>query len=306
MGTLANTQTQDEAPAGAKLARGMGWFGIALGVAEISAPNALTYAIGLCPDRRSAWVMRAMGVREILHGVGILMRPRRPIPIWTRVAGDIVDLALLVTAATTRRWSTPRAAGAIAAVAGAAVLDIVASRRVQRAYNTSNRPSTFAVTINRSPGEVYSFLRDFKRLPQFMHYLDKVQETGPTTSHWIANLPLGGKVAWDAEIIQDRPGELIEWRSVRGSKIMTRGRVRFVTPPGRDNMTEVHVEMQLGGSGVGPSAMLADYFAKPQLKGDLRRLKQVIETGEVLASDASIHKLPHPAQPPAQLERGVR
>jgi hypothetical protein len=55
--------------------------------------------------------------------------------------------------------------------------------------------------------------------------------------------------------------------------------------------------MQLGVFGRSPSLELARLFARPQVKGDLRRLKQVLETGEVLLSDASAHRLPHPAQP---------
>jgi len=64
-------------------------------------------------------------------------------------------------------------------------------------------------------------------------------------------------------------------------------------------MTEVRVEMQLGLPGIKPSTGIARLFTRAQIKGDLRRLKQVLETGEVLLSDASAHRRPHPAQPPA-------
>ncbi len=95
---------------------------------------------------------------------------------------------------------------------------------------------------------------------------------------------------------------MLSWRSVEGSPVQTRGRVTFTRPPGRD-MTEIRVEMQLGVFGRGPSLALARLFARPQVKGDLRRLKQVMETGEVLRSDASVYRLPHPAQPsPARHE----
>jgi uncharacterized membrane protein len=160
----------------------------------------------------------------------------------------------------------------------------------------------FAVTINKPPGEVYAFYRKLSQLPLFMDYLASVQETGPRTSHWVARLPVGGTVAWDAEIVEDRPGKLIAWKSVPGSPIALRGRVTFARTPGR-NMTEVRVEMQLGVDGIHPSTVLAKLFARPQVKGDLRRLKQVIEAGEVLYSDASVHRGPHPAQPPAPSER---
>jgi uncharacterized membrane protein len=90
---------------------------------------------------------------------------------------------------------------------------------------------------------------------------------------------------------------VIAWRSTEDSRIGVSGRVTFDTAPG-SNLTEVRVEMQLGNS-----STLAKIFAKPQLKGDLRRLKQVLETGEVLISDASAHIGKHPAQPDPDVDR---
>jgi uncharacterized membrane protein len=117
-------------------------------------------------------------------------------------------------------------------------------------------------------------------------------------SHWVAKLPLGGTISWDAEIIEDRPNELIAWRTVEGSVLCHRGEVTFARTPGRD-MTEVRVELQVGLFGAPPSPVLAKLLTKPQIKGDLRRFKQVMETGEVLRSDASIHRGRHPARPSA-------
>jgi uncharacterized membrane protein len=134
-----------------------------------------------------------------------------------------------------------------------------------------------------------------------MDYLESVRVINQTTSHWVAKLPVGS-VEWDAEIIEDIPGELIAWRTVPGSKLKLSGRVTFTRTPGR-NMTEVRCEMKLGFTGAKPSTLLAKVFAKPQIKGDLRRLKQVLETGEVLLSDASAHLAPHPAQPDDRVEK---
>jgi len=273
---------------GAGMAKALGWFSIALGAAEIAAPNMLSRAIGLRPDRRSQRVFRAMGLREVLAGIAILMRPRGPRRVWSRVAGDALDLALLGTAALTRRNSGPRVAGALAAVAGVTALDVVAGRRVQRAFDRANRPVMFAVTIAKPPMEVYDFYRALEQLPMFMDHLDTVTQTGPRTSHWVARLPLGGRVEWDAEIIEDIPGRRIVWVTTGDAPAQMRGVVTFEQAPARDS-TEVTVEME--------SNKLVEIFAKPQIKGDLRRLKQVLETGEVLQSDASLHTLPHPAQP---------
>ncbi|MEO7097103.1 MAG: hypothetical protein ABI175_27835, partial [Polyangiales bacterium] len=127
-----------------------------------------------------------------------------------------------------------------------------------------------------------------------------VTHVGASRTHWVAKLPVG-TVEWDAVITEDTPGECIAWEAL-DSNVTTEGRVTFAQTPGR-NMTEVRVEMKLGFTGMQPSTLLAKYFAKPQIKGDLRRLKQVIETGEVLMSDASQMIKPHPAQPSETRDR---
>jgi uncharacterized membrane protein len=265
-------------------------------------PKKLAELIGVDPDGWTPIVLRAMGLREIAAGFGVLAQPRRPAPLWARVAGDLVDLGLLGLAAGTKRTSGARLAGAVAAVAGVMALDIVAAKKIQTSYEEANQPVIFSVTINKTPDEVYAFYRRLEQLPAFMNFLESVRVIDDTHSHWIAKLPIGGNVEWDAEIIEDVPGELIAWRTVAGSKLKLHGRVTFARTPGRD-MTEVRCEMKLGFTGTNPSALLAKLFAKPQIKGDLRRLKQVLETGEVLLSDASAHTLPHAAQPDTTIEK---
>jgi uncharacterized membrane protein len=283
---------------GSTLARGLGLFSLGLGITELAAPRALAQAIGVDPDGRTATVLRAFGMREILSGLGILVQPKRSLPLWARVAGDAIDLAFVAWAAKSKRTSTQRLAAACAAVAGVAALDVIASRRVARANPTVIDPVIFSVTINKPVAEVYAFWRQFENLPQFMNYLESVTQRPGGRSHWVARLPLGGKVTWDAEIIEDRPGELIAWRTVEGSLLVHRGEVTFARAPGRD-MTEVRVQIQLGVFGAPPSPVLAKLLTKSQIKGDLRRFKQVMETGEVVKSDASIHRGRHPAQPSA-------
>jgi uncharacterized membrane protein len=274
------------------LARGLGWFSLALGVTELAVPRTLARVIGVEPSRRSSTVLRLFGARELLTGLGVLAQPRRAPALWLRVAGDAVDLAAFGMAARARS-STARLVGAALAVAGVTAIDLWAARRTGQARATA--PVTYAVTVNKTPEETYAFWRKLAQLPLFMDYLESVTERGDT-SHWVAKLPAGGTVEWDAKLTQDRPGKLIAWQSVAGSPIATRGRVTFTKAPGRD-MTEVRVELQLGIAGSAPSAALAKLFAKPEVKGDLRRFKAVIETGEVLYSDATQHALPHPAQP---------
>ena len=74
------------------LARGLGWFSIGLGITEIVAPRRLSKLIGI--DEHPV-LMRMLGVREALSGVGILVQERPAASLWSRVAGDGMDLALL-------------------------------------------------------------------------------------------------------------------------------------------------------------------------------------------------------------------
>jgi hypothetical protein len=74
-----------------KLARGLGWFSIGLGLTELIAPRALARFLGVKEER--AGLLRAFGLREIAAGIGILMAPARPAPwVWARVGGDVLDI----------------------------------------------------------------------------------------------------------------------------------------------------------------------------------------------------------------------
>ncbi len=294
-----NQATGGGAPA--MLSQGLGWFSIALGAGELLMPRGLASAIGIEDDGRTPAVIRMMGVRGLVAGVGVLLQPRKPMALWSRVFGDMIDLGLLGYAHTSKRTSSARLAGAIISVLGVTALDVFAAARNQKAFAAANEPVIFSVTINKPRQQVYAFYRRLQQLPLFMDYLESVTELGGSRSRWVAKLPLAGKVEWEARLVEDRPGELIAWESVEGSPLKTSGRVTFTRTPGRD-MTEVRVEMKLGFTGVHPTTALAKFFAKPQVKGDLRRFKQVMETGEVLLSDASAHTRPHPAQPSATID----
>jgi uncharacterized membrane protein len=167
-----------------------------------------------------------------------------------------------------------------------------------------------STTINRPRPEVYAFWRDLQHLPTFMIHLEAVTPSGDTRSHWVAKVP-GGRVEWDAEIIEDREDELIAWRSLEGSEVPNGGSVRFTDAPG-DRGTEVHVDLHYDPPAGSVGAMVAKLFGEEpsqQLRDDLRRFKQVMETGELVRSDGSLEGAGQGAgkQRPAQApELGVR
>ena len=148
---------------------------------------------------------------------------------------------------------------------------------------------TATTTIRKPAPEVYAFWRDLENLPTFMAHLEEVRATGDRTSHWSAGAPFGKDVEWDAEIIDEAPGEKIAWRSTGNADVPNAGTVWFVAAP--DGVSaEVHVVLgyDIPGGTVGKA--VAKYFGEEphqQLDDDLRRLKQVLETGEVVRSDGA-------------------
>ncbi len=139
-----------------------------------------------------------------------------------------------------------------------------------------------AVTIDRPAEELYRFWRDFSRLPQIMSYLQSVACEGDR-SHWVAKPVTGIPVSWDAEIINDRPNELIAWRSLEGSLIGTAGSVHFTRAPGGRG-TEVRVNLKFDPPGGRLGLWLARAFGadpRQEIREDLRRFKQRMEAGEL-------------------------
>jgi hypothetical protein len=126
------------------LAAGLGWFSIGLGLGELLAPNAMARIIG---SKQRPMVLRALGVREIMSGVGILSSKgaARTAWVWSRVAGDALDLTLLGNSFRSRKVNKAKLTAATMAVIGVAALDILcatqrsASNAKQTGHNGTRR-----------------------------------------------------------------------------------------------------------------------------------------------------------------------
>ncbi len=139
-----------------------------------------------------------------------------------------------------------------------------------------------SITINKSPEELYRFWRNFENLPRFMDHLESVKTSGQDRSHWVAKAPAGTTVAWDAEVYNEKENELIAWRSLEGSDVDNAGSVRF-EPAAGGRGTQVRVTLKYDPPGGVIGAAIAKLFTEnpeQQIEEDLRRLKQVMETGE--------------------------
>jgi uncharacterized membrane protein len=274
-----------------QVARGLGWFSVVLGSIEFLAPGAVARAIGAGDSAVVRAATRVCGLREIASGLGILTTPRPAGWVTSRMAGDIMDLAMLGVALALPSARRGRLLAAGAAILGVTVLDATCAQRLREASGRHGRAvrARRSLTINRPAEELYRVWRHVSNLPRFMRRIESVHATGDRRSHWIARGPFGMRVEWDAEITEDRPNQAIAWRSLSGSPIDTAGAVRFSPAPGGRG-TEVTVELEYSLPGRAVSAQLARLLGQApeqQLQEDLRRFKQLLETGQIIESEGA-------------------
>jgi uncharacterized membrane protein len=141
-----------------------------------------------------------------------------------------------------------------------------------------------SVTIAESREKIYQFWRDLQNLPRFMQHLESVEprEDGKYST-WVAKGPADKPVRWEAEMINDIPNELIAWKSLPGSDVSSAGSVSFKDAPGGRG-TEIRVELQYNPPGGVIGAYVAKLFGREpeqEIRGDLARLKQYMESGEI-------------------------
>jgi uncharacterized membrane protein len=172
------------------------------------------------------------------------------------------------------------AGGGILAVAGARLKSeparLVASSTMQ---------------VNCSPQQAYEFWSNFENLPLFMRHLDSVSILGGGRSRWVAAGPLGSHIHWESEIVADRKGELISWRSLPGSDMEVDGYVEFRKAPG-DRGTFVSANIIYSPPGGKAGSVVAKLLGKDPnflMRQDLRRFKALIEAGEIPTVEGQSH-----------------
>ena len=298
---------QDDRRRSEQLAIALGWFSITLGVAELVAPRSLARLIGVPDDSRNQTILRGLGAREVANGIAILAQPDSPAWLWSRVGGDALDLAYLGSVSGADGAEVSRLNAAAAAVLGVTALDVLCARGLHDGGAAARRRPhevtvEHAVTINRPIEEVYAFWRSFENFPRFMTHLESVEPLGERRSRWRAKGPAGTTFEWEAEITDEAENERLGWRSLEGSEVQTSGSVRFERAPGARG-TEVRVKLQYTPPAGRVGRTLAWLFGEEpdqQIRDDLRRFKQLVETGEVVLSDGP--GLWRAARPPATAE----
>jgi uncharacterized membrane protein len=191
-------------------------------------------------------------------------------------------------------------------------LDVLCAQRLSDGNHTTTGGTNVkrSIIINSTPAELYRYWRDFENLPRFMQHLQSVKETGDGRSHWVTKGPADSRVEWDAELTSDRENELIAWRSLEGSDVYNTGSVRFEEATGgRGTVVRVEIDYTPPGGVIGKGiAKLFGEDPQQQIYDDLRCLKQVIETGEIVVSDGTLWDngllRQRPAQPVSSDEVG--
>jgi uncharacterized membrane protein len=281
---------------------GLGCLSVTLGLAELLAPRALARLTGVRDDVRTRWIVRALGARELAVGIGLLADRRPSRWLWARVAGDVVDLALLGAAARQAGAERPRALGAIGAVVGITALDAAcAATATKDDHARAAVPVRKSITIARPPEEVFRLWRALEKAPTYLANIESVEVLDARRSRWTARGPVGPVVTWESVITEEQPNAALAWKSTDSSDVHTSGRVTFESAPG-ERGTEVHLELRYGPPRHGAGklgAFLWKTSLEPMLERDLARFKQLLETGHIVQSDASLHRGPHPARPSA-------
>ncbi|TPE51674.1 SRPBCC family protein [Amaricoccus solimangrovi] len=162
-----------------------------------------------------------------------------------------------------------------------------APARDRRAAPPGPRRTGHAVTINRPRAELYAFWRDFRNLPKFMTAVEKVTPGTSGRATWTIAAPGGSPVDLETEVTEERDGELIAWRTLPGSAVEARGRVRFRDATGgRGTVVDAEVAYDPPGGEIG--RWVAKLFQRePGIQGrrELKRFKMLMETGEIATSD---------------------
>jgi uncharacterized membrane protein len=143
------------------------------------------------------------------------------------------------------------------------------------------------VTIDRPREELYAFWRDFTNLAAFMENIESVTVLDPVRSHWVVKAPADSTVEWDATITEDIPGQLIAWCSDDDASVPNSGRIEFRdSPNGRGTWVTAVIAYGPPLGAVGK--LVAKLFQRePQIQSrrDLRRFKQLMETGEIATAE---------------------
>jgi uncharacterized membrane protein len=273
--TANQTPTAGHNGAG-KLADGLGWFSLGLGTAQLLAPGEVNRMIGVHDDPRTRFWQRVVGLQELSAAAGILGVRRVREWLWGRTAGDVVHLTMLERAFQGRCEDPARLAGAIVSVLGTFAADAYAAARLTTQPNREDdfMKASASITVN-APRETVQ-----RAWQEFEQRTDGSSRIGPI------------------EVVGQDPGRSVQWRTAGQAQVKVSGVTTFTEAPG-DRGTEIHVrisyDLPAGAVGAVIEKVKGD-DPHQRMQDDLRRFKQLTETGEIARSDGA------PSGPSARLQ----
>lgn len=198
--------------------------------------------------------------------------------------GSLIGGSALAVYGLTRR---SRAGAALAAAGG--TIAVLGSRSRNNGHAKPTAHAT--VLLNCTPERAFEFWHNFENLPRFMRHLESVSVTGDRRSRWTAIGPMGKRVSWNAEITNERPNESISWQSLPGSDVEVNGTVEFrPAPADRGTVVSADIRYQPPGGTLGKiAAQILGKNPRFLMEQDLRRLKALIETGELPTTEGQSH-----------------
>ena len=145
-----------------------------------------------------------------------------------------------------------------------------------------------SVTIQCAVDEVFKFYRDFTNLPRFVGDVMAIEKISPAMSRWTIQGPLGIRANWIIKVTQERTNELIRYQTVASPGLKTYWEIHF-TPGSEARTTEVREVMKVPLGRLGRAALaLIGKFPAEEVSSNLRRLKEIMETGIVTDRSYSV------------------
>lgn len=139
------------------------------------------------------------------------------------------------------------------------------------------------VTINRPRAELFAFWRDFTNLPRFMDNVERIELLDGDRSRWLVKAPGGGTVEWISQITDETDGDYIAWASIEGADVPNSGRIDFRDAQGDRGTIVTATILYDPPAGIVGKVIAKMFQREPaiQARRDLRRFKQLMETGEI-------------------------
>ncbi len=136
---------------------------------------------------------------------------------------------------------------------------------------------TRSVIVGGNLSDIYRLWANFEEFPMFMKYIKSVTKTGPTSSHWVMDGPMGKSIEWDAETTRLDENKRIAWNSKANSPIKTSGQVTFKDLGNKE--TEVTVMLRYDPPAGPIGEFVAKLFSDPgaRMEEDLRNFKRFAE-----------------------------